>query len=174
MKITTIGRQMEVTDDLKLLFERKLKKFDKFFDDDATAKVTLSRKRNMERLEITISNRGTMFRSEVIAETFNNALDEAIEKIERQIRKNKTKLEKRLREGAFMDDVSAYDDAEEEKEYDIKAIKTFEMRPMTRDEAILQMNLLGHQFYMFSDAETGKIGVVYLREDGNYGVIEPM
>lgn len=104
MKITTIGRQMEVQEDLKLLFERKLKKFDKFFDDDTTAYVTLSKIKNLERLELTISNHGTMFRAEVTAETFNNALDEAIEKILRQIRKNKTKLEKQLRSGAFAAD----------------------------------------------------------------------
>lgn len=173
MKITTIGRQMEVTEDLKLLFERKLKKFDKFFDDNATAYVTLSKPKNMERLELTISNHGTMFRSEVSAETFNNALDEAIGKIERQIRKNKTKLEKRLKGGAFSGDAANADIAEE-KNFNIQVVKTFEMRPMTSSEAILQMNLLEHTFYMFTNAENGKINVVYKRNDGDYGLIEPM
>ena len=178
MKITTIGRQMEVQEDLKLLFERKLKKFDKFFDDGATAYVTLSKIKSSERLELTISNHGTMFRAEVTAETFNNALDEAIEKILRQIRKNKTKLEKQLRSGAFAADAEEADDSsaayEEETDFNIKIVKTFDMRPMTPSEAILHMNLLGHHFYMFSNAENGKMSVAYKRDDGDYGIIEPM
>lgn len=173
MKIITIGRKVEVTEDLKLLFERKLKKFDKFFDENATAHVTLSKVKNKERLELTILNHGTMFRSEVSAETFNNALDEAIGKIERQIRKNKTKLEKRLKGGAFSEDAADTDIAEE-KNFNIQVVKTFEMRPMTSSEAILQMNLLEHTFYMFTNAENGKISVVYKRNDGDYGLIEPM
>ena len=178
MKITTIGRQMEVQEDLKLLFERKLKKFDKFFDDEATAYVTLSKIKSSERLELTISNHGTMFRAEVPAETFNNALDEAIEKILRQIRKNKTKLEKQLRSGAFAADAEEADDSsaayEEETDFNIKIVKTFDMRPMTPSEAILHMNVLGHHFYMFSNAENGKMSVAYKRDDGDYGIIEPM
>lgn len=178
MKITTIGRQMEVQEDLKLLFERKLKKFDKFFDDEATAYVTLSKIKSSERLELTISHHGTMFRAEVTAETFNNALDEAIEKIIRQIRKNKTKLEKQLRSGAFAADAEEADDSsaayEEETDFNIKIVKTFDMRPMTPSEAILHMNLLGHHFYMFSNAENGKMSVAYKRDDGDYGIIEPM
>lgn len=178
MKITTIGRQMEVQEDLKLLFERKLKKFDKFFDDEATAYVTLSKIKSSERLELTISNHGTMFRAEVTAETFNNALDEAIEKILRQIRKNKTKLEKQLRSGAFAADAEEADDSsaayEEETDFNIKIVKTFDMRPMTPSEAILHMNLLGHHFYMFLNAENGKMSVAYKRDDGDYGIIEPM
>ena len=178
MKITTIGRQMEVQEDLKLLFERKLKKFDKFFDDEATAYVTLSKIKSSERLELTISNHGTMFRAEVTAEKFNNALEEAIEKILRQIRKNKTKLEKQLRSGAFAADAEEADDSsaayEEETDFNIKIVKTFDMRPMTPSEAILHMNLLGHHFYMFSNAENGKMSVAYKRDDGDYGIIEPM
>lgn len=164
---------MEVTEDLKLLLERKLKKFDKFFDENATAYVTLSKPKNMERLELTISNYGTMFRSEVSAETFNNALDEVIEKIERQIRKNKTKLEKRLKSGAFSEYITD-SDVSDENDFNIQVVKTFELRPMTPTEAILQMNLLEHNFYMFTNAENGKISVVYKRNDGDYGIIEPM
>ena len=85
MKITTIGRQMDVTEDMRELFAKKLKKFDKFFGDDASSYVTLSRKRNMEVIELAISSNGTLYRSEKAADTFNNALDEAIEAIDRQI-----------------------------------------------------------------------------------------
>jgi ribosomal subunit interface protein len=170
MKIVTNGRQMVVGTELKLLFEKKLKRLDKYFDDDVTAYITLARKKNLERLELTISSKGTMFRSEVTADTFQTALDEAIEKITRQIVRNKTKLKKIVYSGE--PDVS--EPAEDEEEYNIKIVKTFDMHPMTSDEAILRMNLLDHSFFMYLNAETGKYNVVYLRDDGDYGIIEPM
>lgn len=170
MKIVTNGRQMVVGTELKELFEKKLKRLDKYFDDDVTAYITLARKKNLERLELTISSKGTMFRSEVTADTFQTALDEAIEKITRQIVRNKTKLKKIVYSGE--PDVS--EPAEDEEEYNIKIVKTFDMHPMTSDEAILRMNLLDHSFFMYLNAETGKYNVVYLRDDGDYGIIEPM
>ena len=170
MKIVTNGRQMVVGTELKMLFEKKLKRLDKYFDDDVTAYITLARKKNLERLELTISSKGTMFRSEVTADTFQTALDEAIEKITRQIVRNKTKLKKIVYSGE--PDVS--EPAEDEEEYNIKIVKTFDMHPMTSDEAILRMNLLDHSFFMSLNAETGKYNVVYLRDDGDYGIIEPM
>ena len=170
MKIVTNGRQMVVGTELKELFEKKLKRLDKYFDDDVTAYITLARKKNLERLELTISSKGTMFRSEVTADTFQTALDEAIEKITRQIVRNKTKLKKIVYSGE--PDVS--EPAEDEEEYNIKIVKTFDMHPMTSDEAILRMNLLDHSFFMYLNAETGKYTVVYLRNDGDYGIIEPM
>lgn len=163
---------MEVTDDLKTLFEKKLKKFDKFFRDDAVAYITLSRKRNMEVLELTISSSGTLYRSEKSADTFNNALDEVIEAIDRQIRKNKTRLEKRLREGAFSPSDISLPEVEEEQEFNIR-VKTFPIKPMTAEEAILEMNLIGHSFYMFRNSESGEVNVVYCKNDGNYGLIIP-
>lgn len=170
MKIVTNGRQMVVGTELKLLFEKKLKRLDKYFDDDVTAYITLARKKNLERLELTISSKGTMFRSEVTADTFQTALDEAIEKITRQIVRNKTKLKKIV----YCGEPDVSEPAEDEEEYNIKIVKTFDMHPMTSDEAILRMNLLDHSFFMYLNAETGKYNVVYLRNDGDYGIIEPM
>ena len=170
---------MEVPEDCKALFEKKLAKFDKFFKDDAVAYITLSRKHGKERLELTVSSGGTLFRGEEEAETFNNALDEAIESIERQIRKNKTRLEKRLREGAFVRSAGEPDrfaDAgavEEETEFNIR-VKEFELAPMSPSEAILQMNLLDHSFFLFINDETGMTNVVYKRNDGDYGIIVPV
>lgn len=174
MKITTIGRQMEVPEDLKDLFEKKLRKFNKFFRDDTTAYITLSKKRNMEVLELTISSSGTLYRSEKESTTFNNALDEVIEAIERQIRKNKTRLEKRLREDAFVreTDESTFMTVEEEPGFNIR-VKSFSIKPMSPEEAILQMNLLGHSFFMFKNAESGEVNVVYKRYDNDYGMIVP-
>lgn len=178
MKITTVGRQMAVPEELKNLFEKKLAKFDKFFRDDAVAYITLSKKHNMEILELTISSGGTLYRSEEENSTFNNALDEAIEAIERQIRKNKTRLEKRLREGAFIKETVNLPagvketNVEEELDFDIR-VKTFQLKPMSPEEAILQMNLLGHEFYVFTNEATGAVNVVYKRKNNNYGMIVP-
>lgn len=171
MKITVVGRQMSVRDSLKALVEKKLSKFDRYFGEEAEATVKFGHVRDLERLEITISAGGTLYRCEEETESFENALDECIESIERQLRKNKTRLEKRLRTGAF----TASDVREEipEDEQTLIRRKTFAMKPMTADEAILQMNLLGHSFFMFADAASGKICVVYRRNDGAYGVIEP-
>jgi putative sigma-54 modulation protein len=172
MKIRIVGKQMDVSDELKELVAKKLKKFDRFFNDSAEAVVTFNRRHNQECLEITISANGTLYRSEEKNETFNNALDECIESIERQIRKNKTRLEKRLRAGAFDAMDIKYFDVEEEKEFRIRT-KTFPFKPITPEEAILQMNLLGHQFFVFVDAQTEDTCVVYRRLDGDYGMIVP-
>ena len=167
---------MNVSEDLKALVTKKLSKFDKFFRDGAEAFVTFNRRHDQECLEITISANGTLFRSEKKNTTFQNALDDCIEAIERQIRKNKTRLEKRLREGAFTapvtDDVPSLPEIEEEKELIIRT-KKFPFKPMTPDEAILQMNLLGHEFFVFVDSQSEETCVVYKRDDGNYGLIVP-
>ena len=169
MKTIILGRQMNVWNDFKVLIEGKLEKLDKYFADEAEATVTLSKKRNLRNIEVTIISGGTIFRSEEGAESFQNAIDEAIESLERQIRKNKTRLEKRLRSGAF--EIAADDmDEEEEGEFSIRT-KTFPIKPMSVEEAILQMNLLEHQFFMFRDAETNEPCVVYRRKAGDYGLI---
>lgn len=170
MKITIIGRQMNVENNLKALVEKKLAKFDKFFSDEAEAFVTFSRKRNKENLEVTISAAGTLFRCEEEDETFQNALDRSVDTIERQIRKNKTRLAKRLKSGAF--DNIEDDIPEEETEFKIRT-KTFDFKPMSVEEAILQMQLLGHKFFVFKDAETEDTCVVYERKDGAFGLIVP-
>lgn len=171
MKITIIGRQMNVRDSLKELVEKKLMKFDKFFDKEAEATVTFSRKRDKENLEVTILAAGTIFRAENEEDSFQTALDRTVESIERQIRKNKTRLEKRFRAGAI-DEYFGDDIGEEETDFKIRT-KTFSFKPMSVEEAILQMNLLGHQFYVFENSETGDTCVVYTRKDGAYGLIEP-
>ena len=174
MKITTFGRQVTVTEDLKILFDKKLGKLDKFFRDDADCNVTLRERKNGRKvLEVTITAGGTLFRAETEEETFQNALDKAVSTIERQIRKNKTRLEKRLRESAFDRDVQAFEEPiEEEGEFDIR-VKTFSFKPMSPEEAILQMNLLGHEFFVFENDETGEVNVVYRRHAKKYGLIVP-
>jgi len=176
MKITIVGRKLNVYDDTRELIEKKLAKLDKYFKAANTeATVTLSRKRNVSSLEVTINADGTLFRSEVDADDFRIALDQTVDHIEGQIRKNKTKLAKRLRENVI--DMSMVPDPVEEapdEEEPIIRVKQSEFKPMTPEEAIMQMNLLGHSFYVFNDITTGDTCVVYTRKDGDYGLIEPM
>ena len=177
MKTNIIGRQLSVYDDTKTMINEKLSKLDKYFGEEGSATVTLSHKRNLSTLEITIKASNTLFRSEVDAESFRDALDKSIDNIERQIRKNKTRLRKKLREGVITDaeiasEALAVTDDGEDNEMIIRT-KKFEYTPMSPEEAIMQMNLIGHNFFVFNDAVTGKTCVVYTRKDGNYGLIEP-
>ena len=157
---------------MKQAVERKLSKFDKFFGSDTEAFVTCRVRKGAKIIEITVNYGGTTFRSEEEADTFLCALDRAAEGLERQIRKNKTRLEKTVRRGAFVITDEDDDEYEEEGEFDIR-IKTFPIKPMTAEEAILQMNLIGHSFFVFTDANCGDTCIVYKRKSGSYGLIVP-
>lgn len=176
MKVTVIGRKTEVPRGFRETVERKLLKYEKFFKDDAEATVVISQKGNFDNLELTITSVGIFFRSEQSDETYQNALDKALNAIERQIRKNKTRLAKRLREGAFLKgnapDIVPVEDFEEETEFAVRT-KSFKFKPMSCEEAIMQMNLLEHDFYVFSNDESGEVNVVYRKKDGTYGCIIP-
>ena len=175
MKVTVIGRQMTVYEEMKELIDKKLAKFDKYFSGEGEATATLSCKHNQKNMEITISAANTLFRSEVGAESFRDALDICIDNIIRQIRKNKTKLAKKLREDAFIYEAPEFADPVpmEDEDQPIIRTKSFPIKPMSPEEAILQMNLLGHQFFVFNDDHTNKTCVVYQRKDGAYGLIIP-
>lgn len=173
MKTTIIGRQMNVYDETKALIEKKLAKFDKYFKGEPEAFVTLRKVRESDRMEVTISCNGTLFRAEKTCPTFRIALDECIESIERQLRKNKTRLQKKLREKIeFPAPEEPEENFGEENEFKIRT-KSFPLKPMTAEEAILQMNLLDHTFYVYKDEQTGETNVVYKREAGSYGLIVP-
>ncbi len=175
MKINVIGRQMNVYEDMKDLINKKLSKFEKYFSGEGEATATLSCKHNQKYMEITISAANTLFRSEVGADSFRDALDECIENIIRQIRKNKTKLSKKLREDVFVyaePDIADETPTDDDEQLIIRT-KSFPIKPMSPEEAILQMNLLGHQFFVFNDDQTHKTCVVYQRKDGTYGLIIP-
>ena len=161
---------MTVRESLKSAIEKKLSKFDKFFGADTEAFVTCKTRKGDKIIEITVNYGGTTFRSEEENETFITALDRAMESLERQIRKNKTRLEKTIRQGAFLDD-EYEDEYLEEGEFDIR-IKSFSLKPMTAEEAILQMELLGHEFFAYKNEETNEVNILYRRKDGDYGVLE--
>ena len=170
MKITVIGRKCTPRDSFKEHAEKKLQKIDRFFGDEASAKVTATVEKTSQTVEITVNNDGLIFRAQAKAENMNEALDNCVDLLIRQIRKNKTKLEKRLRSGAF-DGYQGLED--EEPEFELVRTKSIPIKPQSVDEAILQMNMLGHQFYMFRNSANDSVAVVYRREDGGYGLIEP-
>ena len=170
MKLTVYGKQLTVRESLKLLIEKKLSKFDKFFGQDTEADVTCKARKGVKIIEITIVYGGTTFRSEEESDTFITALDRAIEGLERQIRKNKTRLEKIMKKGAFVIEEDDDDEFIEEEEFSIRE-KTYPPKPMSAKEAILQMNLLGHAFFVFLNDESNETCVVYKRKDGAYGLI---
>ena len=172
MKITVWGKQMNVRESLEALIRKKLHKFDKFFGDDTEAAVTCKVRKDAKIIEITILYGSTVFRAEAESDTFITALDRAAEGLERQIRKNKTRLEKQMRSGAFVIEADDDDEFEEEDEFEIRT-KTYPPKPMSAKEAILQMNLLGHAFFVFFDDESEETCVVYKRKDGGYGLIVP-
>ncbi len=143
----------------------------KFFGDDADAKLIISEVKNQMVIELTVRYNNILYRSERSAVNKNDALDAAIDRIIKQICKNKTRVAKRLKETAFFG--TSDDDIEEQYDFEVVKHKKFVLRPMELDDAILQMNLLGHNFFMFSNAQTGDTNVVYKRSDGNYAVLEP-
>ncbi len=170
MKVTITAKKMNISQSFSDYAEQKLgAKLDRFFPDEADAKITLAERRDQIILELTVKYNGIIYRAEQAAKDKNDALDVTIDRIIRQIRKQKTKIEKSLRANAF----EGLAPEEEETSYEVIRYKNFRLRPMSVDEAILQMNLLDHTFFMFKNAETGFINVVYKRDEGNYAVLVP-
>ena len=171
MQVNFTARKIVLDDDFKTLVEKKLSKFDRIFGDEAQSYVTVIKGKNWETVEIMVKHRGMLFRAERSADEKQAAFDEAMDILSRQIRKNKTRLEKKIHSASIAELFPQ--ESEEEMEFNVVKTKTFPVKPMDVEEAILQMNLIGHQFYMFRNAKTNDINVVYKRKDGNYGVLEP-
>ena len=180
MKFVFTDKKVNVPNYIHNYAEKKVGKLDRFFKEDATASLTFSAEKDRNRVEVTIRSSGTIFRVSESTSDMHASIDAAVASLERQIRKNKTRLEKRLRTGAFERSVDAsteissfVPDEPEEGEYHVVRTKTFPIKPMTQDEAILQMNLLGHSFFAFRDEDAdGAFAVVSCRNDGDYGLIE--
>ncbi len=172
MKITIVGRKVNLRNNFKELVERKLQKFDRIFDEDAEATVTVTVERNRQTVEITVIQRGMIYRAEDTAMEMNEALDHVVAALGRQIRKNKTRLEKAKKVDPGMEFADAYYD-EPDEELNVARVKHFPVEVMTPEEAILQMNMLDHQFFLFRDDGSGEINVVYQRKDGSYGLLIP-
>jgi len=177
MKFNFTDKKDQATDELREYAERKIGKLDRFFKTESEAFVTFASERGRYIAEVTIKNDGIYYR---VTDTTNDifaSVDSAVAAIERQIRKNKTRLGKRLRAGSFErerePDIAPDDDDEEQQEFKIVRTKEFPIKPMTPEEAVLQMNLLEHEFFVFKNQDREDIfSIVYKRKQGDYGLIE--
>ena len=171
MKFTIIGRKIEVSEKVKDYFEKKLSKLDKFFKSESEARVVLGTIKDNEYIEASIYAGGMIYRAEVSDADIFTAIDKIVDVIERQIRKNKTRMSKRVKEEPIGFDLS-FEDYRDEDETSIVKRKEIEMKPMSEEEAILQMELLGHEFFAYKNEETGDVNILYKRKDGDYGILE--
>lgn len=172
MKFIYTGKNKVVSEEIKERVSKKVGKLQKFFHEETEVFVVLSFQRSLQKVEVTIPFNGVVFRAESADIDIFTSIDKTVDILERQIRKNKTRLEKRLREGSFHYSDLSSEIIDEEPAYQIIKNKRFDIKPMDLQEAILQMNMLGHKFFVFAN-EHNKINVVYKRDDGNYGVIQP-
>ena len=172
MKIIIRGDKIKVTDSMKEYIEEKIGKLKKYVDvnDDIQATVVVRVKNHLQIIEVTIPLKSFILRSEETQEDFYAAVDKAVDKLERQIRKNKTRL--MSRQTKVVDFSFESFEIEDENQEKIVKRKKVEVKPMDEEEAIIQMELLNHQFYMYKDSDTNKYAVVYKRKDGDYGIIE--
>jgi len=173
MKVKVIGKNMEITEALKNIIEKKISKLDKYFNPDVEAQTTLGVQKNRHTIEVTIPFNGVILRSEEQNDDMYVSLDLVVDKLERQIRKHKTKLEKRSHANPLKyQAMPKYENTEEEEDIKIVRTKKFSFKPMSAEEAVLQMELVGHSFFVYMNDDTSEVNVVYKRKDGNYGLIE--
>ncbi|MDO4810327.1 MAG: ribosome-associated translation inhibitor RaiA [Eubacteriales bacterium] len=176
MKFTFTCKKIALNDSIKEYAEKKIGKLDRYFPDEADAFVIFAvEKKNRCVVELTIrAANGTLFRAQAedVDGDMRGAIDEAVSFIDRRIRKNKTRLAKNLRAEALVSDVPAEFDLVEDEDFHVVRTKRFAVKPMTTDEAILQMNLLGHSFYVFRHVDDHAVCIVYRRNNGGYGLIE--
>lgn len=177
MKIISRGKNIQVTEALKLHIEKRIGKVERYFEEDTEAQVTLSVVKDQHIVDATVLlSGGLMLRAEEKSPDMYASIDQVIEKLERQIRKYKTRVNRKSRQQSIKDlaptpkVVPADEDLEEFK---VARVKKFNMKPMMTDEAILQMDMLGHDFFVFINGENEDVNVVYRRHNGDYGVIEP-
>ncbi len=170
MHITVRGKNMDVTPALREYVEKRLGKIEKYFDYPVSPQVTLSLERDRHIVEVTVPLNGMLLRGEEETGDMYSAVDLVLEKLEKQIDKYRTRITKRNR-NQVKGGESEYIHTGEEPA--VVKVKKFALKPMTVEEAVLQMNLLGHDFFVFRNVEDEEIGVVYRRKDGNYGLIQP-
>lgn len=174
MKLTITGRGCTPKDSFKERAEIKMTKIDRFFNDDATGKIVATAiGADVVTIEFTVKHKGLFFRTEATDSDMSAALDICVENMIRKVRKHKTKIEKKTRSGSIEDLIPNFDEPIEEEDYELVRRKSIGVKPQSVEEAILQMNLLGHDFYMFINQETDQVNVVYARDKGGYGLLEP-
>ncbi|MBO9607986.1 MAG: ribosome-associated translation inhibitor RaiA [Paenibacillaceae bacterium] len=180
MKFNIRGENIQVTEALKEYVEKKLSRLERYFETPPVSdvSVTLGVVREMQNVEVTIPLTGFMLRAEERAADMYASIDLVVDKLERQIRKHKTKANRKIRQESGFKNVFKIEGIpshlhEDEDEFELVRTKRFTLKPMDIDEAILQMNMVGHSFFVFANSDTEKVNVVYKRHDGKYGLIEP-
>lgn len=177
MKFTFTDKKVNLPKSLHAYAEKKVGKLDRYFKTEAEANLVFSVEKDRNKVEATVRSGGTILRVAESTSDMFASVDAAVASMERQLRKHKTRLEKRLRQDAFdrtvdVEEMSSFVPDAEEGEFQIVRSKKFPIKPMTVEEAILQMDLLGHAFFAFKDEDGGAFAVVYKRNDGGYGLIE--
>jgi putative sigma-54 modulation protein len=173
MIVKVSAKNMTMTDALRNVVEKKLSKLDRYFDPELEAQATLSVQKNRQIIEVTIPFNGVILRGEEVNDDMYTSIDLVLDKLERQIRKQKTKLARRIHNDSVR--FQSIPEIEEDEKDEPKVVKTkrFAIKPMSTEEAVLQMELLGHSFFVYENADSEEVNVVYKRKDGNYGLIEP-
>ncbi len=171
MKIEIVAKNYQVNEKISSVIEKKVAKLDKYFEDDSKCKVYLKKENRTCKLELEVLYKNNILRAQGYAENFYDAIDLVIPKLEKQIYKHRSKLEKQLRQNALKEELFSSDDL-----IPVKIVKTkqFKLAPMALDEAMEEFELLGHDFYVFLDKESDKVKVLYLRDDGDLGLIDPV
>ena len=178
MKFVFTDKKVNLPNKVHAYAEKKVGKLDRYFKADAEAAIVFSVEKGRNNVELTIRSGGTIIRVAESTSDMFATIDAAVSSVERRLRRNKTRLEKRLRQDAFtrsvdVEELSSFAPETDEEEYKIVRSKKFPIKPMTVDEAVLQMELVGHTFFAFKDVDQdGRFSVVYKRNDGDYGLIE--
>lgn len=173
MLLKISAKELKITDDIRALIDKKFAWFNRYFNDDTTARIRIRKERYNYIVEVTIPiHGGPTLRAEVKGKEVISIIEKAIDKLQGQLRRHKTSIQRFYKDKNNIDLIEVAPEEIEEEE--IVKIKKFPVKPMSADEAILQMNLLGHNFFVYVDSETENVNVVYKREDGNYGLIEPI
>lgn len=173
MRVMVIGKNINVTPALKEMIEKKISKLDRYFTPGVEARATLSVQKNRQIFEVTIPFNGVILRCEESTDDMYKSIDLVENKLERQIRKQRTKLSRRSNNSLRFFNMEEVAVEDQDTGREIVKSKKFNIKPMTADEAILQMELVEHDFFVFKDADTNNINVIYKRKDGNYGILEP-
>ncbi len=176
MKITITGRNFKTYPKLNDHIEKKLENLlGKYFTDDITGNVVLSREREKDKIEVTINAKGALFRAEEVTDDIYEGVDLVVDKLANQMTKFKGKLQKKYQDNKALKFEFLPDEEEDEDEVEETVVRTksFDLRPMDVDEAILEMEMLQHDFFVFMNMDTGKVNVVYRRKGQNYGLLEP-
>lgn len=173
MRFMMYGKNIEVTEGLKVAVEEKISKLERYFTEDTEIHVTFSVERDMQKIEVTIPMKGNIVRAEEESMDMYASIDMVEETIERQLRRYKNKLVDQKQGAMSLSKAFLEEETEDEDEIKIVRTKRFAMKPMDVEEACIQMELLGHSFFVFRNAETDEVNVVYKRKGNTYGLIEP-